>query len=327
VDKLAYHSILWKWRRQRQSKVSIPAIATVRHGGRSFPLIGGLDESQMTILSIGEVLWDVFRDSERLGGAPFNFAVHTHRLSHRVIFLSAVGDDERGREAVRRAAAFGLSPEFQQVTPQRPTGSVNVDLDLQGRPDHTIHRPAAYDCVRLSGAQLRRLVEEQPAWIYYGTLLSMEPGAKETLLTLLAALPNARRFYGVNLRRRGYTPELVRELRALADAVKMNEQEAGEFPDLRAAPALAITRGDRGCEARIGTDRAECPGRAVQVAGTVGADDAFAAAFLHGLARGQNGGYRKSAGRTDRVQVWGSARMEAAGVGPVSATLELGEEW
>ncbi len=26
------------------------------------------------IVSIGEVLWDVFPDSEKLGGAPFNFA-------------------------------------------------------------------------------------------------------------------------------------------------------------------------------------------------------------------------------------------------------------
>ena len=37
------------------------------------------------------------------------------------------------------------------------------------------------------------------------------------------AVPDARRFYDVNLRRGCYTPELVRELLALADAVKMNE--------------------------------------------------------------------------------------------------------
>jgi fructokinase len=40
----------------------------------------------MTIVSIGEILWDVYPDSSRLGGASFNFAVHARRLGHRVIF-------------------------------------------------------------------------------------------------------------------------------------------------------------------------------------------------------------------------------------------------
>ena len=58
------------------------------------------------------------------------------------------------------------------------------------------------------------------------------------------AMPHARRFYDVNLRRGCYTPELVRELLAMADAVKMNDDEAELFPDLDDAPAVAITRGD-----------------------------------------------------------------------------------
>ena len=71
-------------------------------------MIGWQLKNQMTILSIGEILWDVFPDSVRLGGAPFNFAVHAHRLGHHVIFVSAVGDDEQGRVALSRAGALGL---------------------------------------------------------------------------------------------------------------------------------------------------------------------------------------------------------------------------
>src|ERR1035437_7181889 len=56
------------------------------------------------------------------------------------------------------------------------------------------------------------------------------------------------------------------------------------FPDLGEAPSVAVTRGERGCAVRIGNDRAECPGYTVKVVDTVGAGDAFAAAFLHGLA-------------------------------------------
>jgi hypothetical protein len=68
------------------------------------------------------------------------------------------------------------------------------------------------------------------------------------------AMPHARRFYDVNLRRDSYTPELVRELLAMADAVKMNDDEAELFPDLDEVPAVAITRGGQGCVVRIGPD-------------------------------------------------------------------------
>src|ERR1035441_5482450 len=108
----------------------------------------------MTILSIGEILWDVFPDTVRLGGAPFNFAVHAHRLGHRVVFLSAAGDEERGRVALERAAALGLTTEFMEVAAGQPTGSVSVRLDAEGHPDFTIHRPAAYDCLTLDERQL-----------------------------------------------------------------------------------------------------------------------------------------------------------------------------
>jgi len=82
----------------------------------------------MTIFSIGEILWDVFLDGERLGGVLFNFAVNAHRLGHWLIFLSAVGNDDRGRDALQRAAALGLTTEFIQTAADQFTGSVSVRL-------------------------------------------------------------------------------------------------------------------------------------------------------------------------------------------------------
>jgi fructokinase len=284
-------------------------------------MIGWLLENEMTILSIGEILWDVFPDTARLGGAPFNFAVHAHRLGHRVIFLSAVADDERGRAALGRAAELGLTTEFIQVAAGRPTGSVSVRLDAEGHPDFTIHRPAAYDCLTLDERQLARLAELRPDWIYFGTLYPMEGHAREVLRSVMDAVPGARRFYDVNLRRGCYTPELVRELLALAAAVKLNDDEAELFPDLGAAPSVAITRGEKGCLVRIGNDRAECPGYPVKVADTVGAGDAFAAAFLHGLAAGW------SAARTgDFANRLGALVASRAGAVPAWSPAELGME-
>ena len=148
----------------------------------------------------------------------------------------------------QRAAALGLTTEFIQTAADQSTGSVSVRLDAEGHPDFTIHRPAAYDCLTLDDAQLRRLAELRPDWIYFGTLYPMQAAAREIVRRLMDAMPHARRFYDVNLRRDCYTPELVRELLAMADAVKMNDDEAALFPDLDDVPAVAITRGGQGCD-------------------------------------------------------------------------------
>ncbi len=49
--------------------------------------------------------------------------------------------------------------------------------------------------------------------------------------------------------------------------------------------AVCITLGPRGCAVLVGDQYVESPGCKVVVADTVGAGDAFAAAFVHGLAR------------------------------------------
>uniref|UniRef100_Q027W1 PfkB domain protein n=1 Tax=Solibacter usitatus (strain Ellin6076) TaxID=234267 RepID=Q027W1_SOLUE len=240
----------------------------------------------MTILSIGEILWDVYPDSKRLGGAPFNFAVHAHRLGHRVLFLSAVGDDESGAAAREKAEMLGLDTEFIQVARGKTTGQVTVRLDSAGQPDYTIHRPAAYDFLKFDDAQLARISLLQPDWLYFGTLYQMHTGGHRELRRLVEALPATRRFYDVNLRRASYTPELVRDSFALAHAVKINHDEAALFPDFGGAWAAAVTAGERGSEIRIGEDRARCPAYPVKVADAVGAGDAFAAAFVHGIGQG-----------------------------------------
>jgi fructokinase len=255
------------------------------------------------IVSIGEILWDVFPDSERLGGAAFNFSVNARRLGQEVIFVSAVGDDDRGRAARLRAASQGLDPDFIQVIPGAPTGWVSVGLDSAGQPDFTIHRPAAYDRVVLDEPALARLAAWNPDWIYYGTLHQMVPASRAVTRKLMEALPAARKFYDVNLRRDSYTPELVLQLLSEADAVKLNDDEVAAVETMAGSAdagvpeftgawsgsmgwrAVAVTRGRDGCAIRIGGDYAEVGGHPIAVVDTVGAGDAFAAAFLCGLSQ------------------------------------------
>ena len=258
----------------------------------------------MNIVSIGEILWDVFPDGARLGGAALNFSAHAARLGESVTFLSAVGDDDRGHEARRRAAELLLPAEFIQVVRGERTGEVTVRLDAAGHPAFTIHRPAAYDRLRLDGELLARISARSPDWIYYGTLYQADPGSRAQTSRLIEALPAARRFYDVNLRRDCWTPQLVEELLRQSHVVKLNDDEAAELDRLFGCRhdslseftaawsgrmgwhAVAVTRGSRGCAVRIGSAYAEAPGYPIDVVDTVGAGDAFAAAFLHGLEQG-----------------------------------------
>ena len=279
----------------------------------------------MKILSIGEILWDVIQGTEYLGGAPFNFAAHARRLGHDVRFISAVGADARGRLALARAGELGLSTRFVRVAPDRPTGIVTVALDAGGQPRFTIHRPAAYDFPHIRKEDLRELLDPPPDWIYFGTLQQTSAEARALTARLMDAAPAAKRFYDVNLRAGCYTASLVGELIRRAAVVKLNEGEVCEVeqmmgmeqerPALRDEGAAAeygdrsltvaaltrfceggaerfgweaacVTRAAAGCVAWVGGQSIEAPGYLVEVADAVGAGDAFAAAFLHGLGAG-----------------------------------------
>jgi len=258
----------------------------------------------VNIISIGEVLWDVVGQTEHLGGAPFNFAAHLARLGHEVRFISAVGADPRGRRILESMPRIGLSPRYVSQLEAYPTGAVTVTLDDAGQPRFVIHRPAAYDFPRLNDAQLAELFSLPVDWIYFGTLLQMSPEAKRLTMRLLDAGRGTRRFYDVNLRAGCYEPELVRELMSRATIVKLNHEEVREVARMCGQPSgsleefcrnysrrfgwegVCVTRGVDGCVALVGGEYVEAEGYVVDAVDTVGAGDAFAAAFLHGLGSG-----------------------------------------
>jgi fructokinase len=125
----------------------------------------------MTILSVGEILWDVYPDGrEELGGAPLNLAFHATRFGHEALFVSAVGDDSRGFRALQKATKLGVDPEFISTVPETATGTVKVTLNETRQPSFALERPAAYDYVRLSDRQLQAIAAAGPQWICFGTL-------------------------------------------------------------------------------------------------------------------------------------------------------------
>ena len=255
----------------------------------------------MKIVSIGEVLWDVFGDKEFLGGAPLNFSVTALRLGNSIALLTAVGTDQRGIKALQEIKALGLETEFIETTQERATGTAIVSIDPSENATYMIQRPAAFDCFRANDSQLARLQDLHPDWIYYGTLAQTEESAENFLLRLIRACSRAKRFYDMNLRTGHWNLPLIQRLSELATIIKLNETEAEllftlthgsrefhleEFCRFWASvygiEIVCVTLGSKGCAVFTEDQLLTFAGVHVSVVDTVGAGDAFAAAFLHG---------------------------------------------
>jgi fructokinase len=258
----------------------------------------------VNVISIGEVLWDIVGQEEHLGGATFNFSAHLSRLGHKVSFISAVGGDQRGQRVIDRMSQLGLVTEYLHTEKDHPTGTASVALASDGQPKFVLHRPAAYDFPRLTTSHYDRLFSRPVDWIYFGTLHQIYPQARQLTMDLLDRASGTRRFYDVNLRSDGYTPTLIQQLMSQATIVKLNNEEVEaialmlgsrhgsleefcrSYADLYKWAGVCVTRGSLGCTVLMDGQYIEAPGYPVQVVDTVGAGDAFAAAFLHGLGNG-----------------------------------------
>jgi len=256
--------------------------------------------NQRPIVVLGEVPWDIFEHSRRLGGAPLNFAAHASRLGHEALLISAVGADSPGEEALEAIRGLGLSTTFLQKTARFHTGAAHVHPGPDNQTRFVIERPAAYDAVSISDGEIEWMASQAPAWLYFGTLFAANSAGDAVLSRLLKALPAAERFYDLNLRPDCYSASLVVRLLRIANVVKLSEEELQRVHEFTGLPltteafcregagrygwrGVCVTLGARGCAILACGEYVETEGHAVDVADTVGAGDAFAAAFMHGL--------------------------------------------
>ncbi len=258
----------------------------------------------MKVLSIGEVLWDVIDHEEHLGGAALNFSADLTRLGHTTCFISAVGNDTRGAKILARMREMGLSTTHVRVDERHSTGVATVTSDRDGHPVFTLHRPAAYDFPGLTEKAMEDLFAEPVDWIYFGTLQQVSPQARAVTLGLLECGAGVRRFYDINLRPNAWDAPLVKDLMSRATVVKLNDFEVESLSKMFGDDwnsleqfcrcyakrfgweAVCVTRGEKGCALLVDDQYVEAAGYSVKVADTVGAGDAFAAGFLHGLGSG-----------------------------------------
>ena len=258
------------------------------------------DMADGRVLGVGELLWDLFPDGPRLGGAPFNVVASMRRLSHPAAFVTAVGDDELGRSAVAAVDELGVDTTFISVARDLPTGTVAVTPDPVEGHRFTIGSPAAYESIGDADTLVTRLLDLVPEALVYGTLAQRSPAVRELTHRVATEIRPVNRLYDVNLRDGSWTGDLVLDLLRDATVVKLNGDEAVVLAGLLGSAAtgralatalaarygierLCITRGAAGATLLVGGDEYMVEGIEVDVADTVGAGDAFAAGLLHGL--------------------------------------------
>jgi len=255
------------------------------------------------VVGLGEVLWDLLPERTCLGGAPANFAYITTLMGDQGIVASRVGEDSQGLDALRRMEELGLDIDHVQTDRQRPTGTVNVELDGKGVARFDIAHPVAWDALEWT-PDWQDLAENADA-VCFGSLAQRSEESRATIRHFLrATLPGTLKVFDVNLRQAYYSHEVLAESMRLADIVKLNDEELpkimslAKFPhkdELSSAQRLlstydlklvCITRGGRGSllvsdKLVRGGDASEHPGFRVRVADTVGSGDAFTAGLVH----------------------------------------------
>lgn len=311
-----------------------------------------MSDKKLKIASYGEILWDVFPDGKRLGGAPLNVALRLHSFGAEVAMISALGNDALGKEALAEITSLGLDTSYIQRN-DKPTGQVAVTLDDKGSPSYDIVSDVAWDAIAWSEGNVQAVSEADALVI--GSLafresvplleteqeeddLKIEEVKPPINLEAIEVLIERSKFtvFDLNLRAPHYDLEVVVGLMEAADMIKLNDEElelivlamdiegatlADELKLLSAmteTATICVTLGAEGAmlfhKGGIHTQK----GFASKVVDTVGAGDSFLATLVFGLLSGET--------PEDALEVAcavGSLVAGKAGANPMVSTEEI----
>ena len=253
--------------------------------------------TKFNIIGIGEILWDIYEDEKYLGGAPANFAIHCQQLGDNGIIASRVGNDELGDEITNSLLQRELETGYIQQDSDKPTGSVKVTLDKNGKPKFDCTRDVAFDYLSMN-ANLSQLAQNADA-ILFGTLAQRSNKTRATIQQFLKQAADAFKIYDINLR--GWddqTEEIVNQSLTLTSAIKLNDDELNTLRnawkpgiddiaflqyliEVYQLKLAALTLGENGCILVKPGEVVEQQGIKIKPIDTTGCGDAFAAAMIH----------------------------------------------
>ena len=257
-------------------------------------------------IAVGELLWDVFPDGRRLlGGAPANVAYRLTHLGVPTTLISRVGDDALGRDAIVALRSHGLSTAAIQRDSKRLTGTVQITLSTPHNPTYVVGTNAAYDALEPSATAIN--AARGASLVCFGTVGQRTAAGHAALVRILAAASRAIRFLDVNLRRDCFSSDTLLGALNQAHIVKFNQTEGAIIArtmkwrntDARALceqlmghfnlRTCLMTRGQHGAYALSQSgEEISVAALPVHVVDSIGAGDAFVAAFARCLLDGDS---------------------------------------
>lgn len=245
----------------------------------------------------GEVLWDIFLQEERIGGAPLNVASRLSAAGINTEMISRVGRDEKGNRIASYLEEKNVGIANLGIDPDHPTGMVQVMLDSEGSATYEISYPSAWDKIELKN-QMVETVKQANAFIF-GSLVCRDTVSRNTLFELVKHSRNS--VFDINLRPPHYELEVLKNLMQEADFIKFNEEELMEIASALGSSStslehnlnyiaektktssICVTRGSEGAALLHNGKIYASTGFSVTVKDTVGAGDSFLACLIAAL--------------------------------------------
>lgn len=257
------------------------------------------------VVGMGEALWDVLPEGKKIGGAPANFAYHVSQFGLPSCVVSAVGDDDLGREIIENFTAKGLKQLIADVP--YPTGTVQVEIDQSGVPQYEIKENVAWDNIPYT-ERLESLAERTTA-VCFGTLAQRNVVSRNTINRFLDVVSRNEEnliVFDVNLRQGFYNKEILCNSMKRCNILKINDEELVTVSRMFGYPGidlqdkcwillgkynlkmLILTCGINGSYVFTPGNVSFQPTPKVEVADTVGAGDSFTAAFISSVLKGKS---------------------------------------
>ena len=248
------------------------------------------------IICFGEILWDIFEDGKKLGGAPFNVTNSLKDLGADVEFISRIGKDFLGNEILKELKSRGVSTIFLQEDPIHPTGKVTVDIDSNGSAKYEIYNDSAWDYIEKETKTVK-MVSDASAFVF-GSLI-----ARAKSFEALNSFLKVSKFsiFDINLRPPFYNQSLLIDLMNKSDMLKFNDEELDIIANGLESPfnsidkniefiaertktkIICVTKGKYGAVLYHHGDWFYNNGYRVKVKDSVGAGDSFLATLINGL--------------------------------------------